>query len=104
MSKLDLLICFHPFSDQDACFFIIFSPAEPVYVTSCHLHYRAEPTRSMEVAWMEDDLKQIFADNCCQIWAGDFNSLTREDYDDATWESIAKIRYQVYKYHQYSHA
>ena len=65
---------------------------EPVFVTCCHLHYKAEPTRMAEVAWMEDDLKQLFTDNCCQIWTGDFNSLTREDYDDVTWESIAKIR------------
>ena len=66
--------------------------SEPVFVTCCHLHYKAEPTRMTELAWIEDDLKQLFADNCSQIWTGDFNSLTREDYDDVTWESIAKIR------------
>ena len=65
---------------------------EPVLVTCCHLHYKAEPTRMTELAWMEADLKQLFTDNCYQIWTGDFNSLTREDYDDVTWESIAKVR------------
>ena len=28
------------------------------------------------------------------MWAGDFNSLTREDYTEAGWEEIARVRRQ----------
>ena len=28
-----------------------------------------------------------------QIWTGDFNALTREDYSDSVWEDISNVRH-----------
>lgn len=40
----------------------------PLFVTSCHLHYRAEPTRLAELAVMEADLGELFRDEAaCQV-------------------------------------
>ena len=64
----------------------------PVYVTCCHLHYRTEPIRMGELGRILVNLKTLFEDNVCQIWTGDFNSLTRDDYDEAKWEDIAAVR------------
>ena len=60
---------------------------EPLFVTNLHLHYKAEPTRLRELGQIEKQKK-----NCGQIWVGDFNSLTREDYDEDYWEDIARVR------------
>ena len=66
--------------------------AEPVFVTNCHLHYKTEPIRLRELDTIEKNLKTLFDERVAQIWTGDFNSLTREDYDDETWEDIARVR------------
>ena len=82
---------------------------EPVYVTALHLDhrldikyethypwllsmYRVEPNRMRQVSDMEKSLQTLFTEQSCQIWTGDFNCLTREDYDDKTWEDIARVR------------
>ena len=40
----------------------------PLFVTSCHLHYRAEPTRLAELAVMEADLGALLRDEAaCQV-------------------------------------
>ena len=41
---------------------------------------------------MEHDLRDLFENNDLQIWAGDFNSLTREDYSEANWEAVTSER------------
>ena len=64
----------------------------PVYVTCCHLHYRTEPIRMGELERMCVVLNKLFEDNVCQVWTGDFNSLTQDDYDEAKWEEIAAVR------------
>ena len=82
---------------------------EPVYVTALHLDhrldirprnmmiiesiaYRVEPNRMREVRAMEKSLQSLFTEQSHQIWTGDFNCLTREDYDDKTWGDIARVR------------
>ena len=39
------------------------------------------------------DLNKLFEENVCQVWTGDFNSLTRDDYDEEKWKDIAAVRY-----------
>ena len=34
----------------------------------------------------------LFNSNSLQIWTGDFNSLTREDYSEIQWKEITSIR------------
>jgi len=65
---------------------------EPVYLTALHLSHRVEPNRIREVKDVERSLEKVFAEEGCQIWTGDFNCLTREDYDDKTWGDIARVR------------
>ena len=66
---------------------------EPVYVTALHLSHRVEPNRMKEISDLEKCLEDVFKEGSCQIWTGDFNCLTREDYDDKTWEDIARVRW-----------
>ena len=78
---------------------LIVDPAmEPVYVTALHLSHRVEPARMKEVADLEKCLENVFREGSCQIWTGDFNCLTREDYDDNTWEDIARVRSDLRAY------
>eukprot|EP00092_Neocalanus_flemingeri_P005253 GFUD01005647.1.p1 GENE.GFUD01005647.1~~GFUD01005647.1.p1 ORF type:complete len:242 (-),score=53.41 GFUD01005647.1:20-745(-) len=65
-----------------------------LYVTCCHLDYRIEPTRMKELEQMEKRLQGIFQNKEAQIWTGDFNSLTREDYNEEVWEEITQVRRQ----------
>ena len=37
-------------------------------------------------------MTNIFQQNETQIWAGDFNSLTREDYTDKEWDILTRVR------------
>ncbi len=50
--------------------------------------------RLLELKEMQDKLGDLLAEERHQIWCGDFNALTREDYDEATWEDIGRIRRQ----------
>ena len=44
------------------------------------LDHRTEPTRLIEIEAIKNFLDPVFASNSPQIWTGDFNALTREDY------------------------
>lgn len=68
---------------------------DPVYITAIHLSHRVEPARMKEVSNLEKCLEKVFQEESCQIWTGDFNCLTREDYDDKTWEDIARVRWEA---------
>ena len=48
-----------------------------------------------EVKDIEKSLEKVFKEEACQIWTGDFNCLTREDYDDQTWGDIARVRSNI---------
>jgi len=90
----------------------------PIYITCLHLNHVAEPTRLSELSFITEkalhnllpcssgdgaetnspatanhsgsDFKQ--SKWPMQIWTGDFNALTREDYSDSVWEDISNIR------------
>ena len=64
---------------------------EPLYITALHLSHRVEPARMKEISDLEKCLENVFKEEGCQIWTGDFNCLTREDYDDKTWADIARV-------------
>ena len=48
-----------------------------------------------EIKDIEKSLEKVFKEEACQIWTGDFNCLTREDYDDQTWGDIARVRSDI---------
>ena len=68
---------------------------EPLYVTALHLSHKVEPNRMKEISDLEKCLENVFKEGSCQIWTGDFNCLTREDYDDKTWGDIARVRWDL---------
>jgi predicted secreted protein len=41
-----------------------------------------------------DLLEPVFKENHFQIWTGDFNALTREDYTNEQWNHITGVRKQ----------
>lgn len=63
-----------------------------VFVTCVHLYHRTEPRRMREISAIQKHLAQLFLDDQCQIWTGDFNALTKEDYDEEEWENITCVR------------
>ena len=65
---------------------------EEIYLTCCHLDYKDEPRRMSEMRKLEDYLRDQFEARVPQIWTGDFNSLTREDYTDQEWEEVSQVR------------
>jgi endonuclease/exonuclease/phosphatase family metal-dependent hydrolase len=54
------------------------------------LDYRVEPLRLSELNDIKKKLSALESEP--QIWAGDFNALTREDYDNEAWRHIAEVR------------
>ena len=51
-----------------------------------------EPCRISEIRVLRKHLESVFKENQCQIWAGDFNALCQEDYQDNEWQKIVQIR------------
>ena len=41
---------------------------------------------------MKEQLDPCFKVNEPQVWTGDFNSLTREDYSEVAWKEITQVR------------
>ena len=39
----------------------------------------------------DDDGDDDDQDDVAQVWTGDFNALTREDYTDAGWARVAEV-------------
>ena len=63
-----------------------------LYLTCLHLDHRLERFRLKEIESIRQNLDQVFKANHCQIWTGDFNALTKEDYDTKQWyKKINKI-------------
>ena len=56
-----------------------------LYLTCLHLDHRLERFRLKEIESIRQNLDQVFKANHCQIWTGDFNALTKEDYDTKQW-------------------
>ena len=64
----------------------------PLYVTCLHLNHRSEPRRLEETDAIRKHLDKVFVDDECQIWTGDFNAVTQEDYSIEKWEHITEVR------------
>lgn len=50
--------------------------------------------RLKEIEAIKKKLDSFLPNPNSQIWAGDFNALTQEDYTEEEWEKIADIRKQ----------
>ena len=63
-----------------------------IFVTCVHLNNRGEEERIKDLKriWEELKKKSLWKeDGAKHIFAGDFNSLTWEDYDEEGWEKVA---------------
>jgi len=67
-------------------------PGQDIFVTCCHLNHKDELKRMSEVRKMKEQLDHLFKVNEAQVWTGDFNSLTREDYSEVAWKEITEVR------------
>ncbi len=58
------------------------------------LDYRVEPGRLEELKEMKHKMSELLDSMSDKylIWTGDFNALTREDYDEHTWQRITNVR------------
>ena len=66
---------------------------ENTFVITCmHLNHRTETTRLNEIVSIRNSLNDIFEKNTPQIWTGDFNALTKEDYSSDHWNEITEVR------------
>ena len=63
-------------------------------MTGIHLDHRTEPKRLWEIKDIRKALDTIFEEDRCQIWTGDFNALTIDDYTQDELKEIARIREQ----------
>lgn len=63
-----------------------------LFLTCLHLNHKLEPVRLDEIMDIRKQLEPAFQENQCQIWTGDFNALTKEDYSDNEWQKITSIR------------
>ena len=54
--------------------------------------HRLEPSRLEEEREVHAKLGGLFQAGEAQVWLGDFNALTREDYYQETWDEIARVR------------
>jgi len=78
----------------------------PIHLTCLHLNHVAEPIRLTQLRFIgkavgklvlqSDDQSQDFSriEHPAQIWTGDFNALTREDYSEGQWQEVALVREQ----------
>ena len=65
-----------------------------VILTCLHLNAKREATRLKQLEKLRHDLRarDLWEASTPHVWAGDFNSLTREDYTDAEMANIALER------------
>ena len=68
--------------------------SQPFYLTCIHLDYEYEPYRMKEIDIIKRKLDSLSCkgDNIPHMWAGDFNSLTKEDYTLEEWNEITRVR------------
>ena len=64
----------------------------PLNITCVHLNYKDEYARLEEIEHIKKELDSVLPIENCQVWTGDFNSLTRKDYSKKEWETIANVR------------
>ena len=73
-----------PTNDSEDC--------SPFYITCIHLNYRDEKIRLHEIESIKKKLDTFLPVKSSQIWTGDFNALTKEDYAEDEWERITNVR------------
>ena len=54
--------------------------------------HRVEPLRLSEVDSIRETALPLFSSHAAQIWTGDFNALTREDYSADEWDALTQVR------------
>ena len=67
-----------------------------VLLTCLHLNAREEIKRLLEIEQIKQQLEEAAVWGEAQIWAGDFNSVTREDYTDTEWAEIEEGRKKLH--------
>ena len=65
---------------------------QPLVVTCLHLEARLEGRRLLELAEVARQLGEPLARDEEQVWAGDFNSLRRQDYSVQEWDEVGRRR------------
>ena len=65
-----------------------------IYITCLHLSSRREATRLKQIEKIKMKLVEagVWGLGEPHIWAGDFNSLTKEDYGEEGWSNIEELR------------
>ena len=71
---------------------ITLSPEVKIIVTGIHLDHKKEPKRLSEIQVIRNALGTIFSEGCFQIWLGDFNALTLDDYTEDELKEVARVR------------
>jgi len=72
---------------------IEFGSGPPLLVVNLHPDCADEDTRLWEFrTWEEKAREMLSKDDNPQLWLGDFNALTREDYTQRQWDKIASER------------
>ena len=56
------------------------------------MNYKDETIRLKEIESIKEKLDTFLSAESSQIWTGDFNALTKEDYAETEWEMIASVR------------
>ena len=64
----------------------------PLFLTCLHLNHQTETKRLAEIESIKKHLQPVFQEDHCQIWTGDFNALTKEDYSETQWNNITDVR------------
>ena len=59
-------------------------------VVSVHLDHRSEPRRLAEISGLFSAMEGLTREQ--QVLMGDFNALTRRDYDEQEWQEIVDVR------------
>ena len=54
--------------------------------------HRLEPTRLLEADKIRETTASLFENDSLQIWTGDFNAITREDYSQKEWDDLTSVR------------
>ena len=60
----------------------------PLHLTCLHLNHQTEPKRLSEIEFIKNQLEPVFKENSSQIWTGDFNAITKDDYSESEWNDI----------------
>ena len=67
-----------------------------LYLTCLHLNAKAETIRLEQLHGLVLEFKELEVWGEPHIWAGDFNSVTREDYTDKEWTELRKERKELH--------